>query len=130
MAKRTGRRATRRQPAARVHWPGKCYTTAEALAEDLGRFVAGEPIKARPVTRFVRLTRWCRRNPALASAAGLALVGILGVVGLGVAFVIHQAQAADDLRAEQGKTLEALAMPSSDAARRNGSISISAWTAA
>jgi hypothetical protein len=57
-------------------------------------------------------------------------VGILGVVGLGVAFVIHQAQAADDLRAEQGKTLEALAMPSSDAARRNGSISISAWTAA
>jgi hypothetical protein len=88
--------------------PGERYTSAQVLAEDLRRFLAGEPILARPVSRLMRLTRWCCRNPALASAGGLALVGVAGVVALAVAFVIHQAQAAHDLRAEQGKTLEAL----------------------
>src|SRR5262245_46292181 len=45
----------------------KRYTNAGALAEDLARYLDQRPIGARPVGRAERLTRWCRRNPALAA---------------------------------------------------------------
>jgi hypothetical protein len=58
--------------------PGRRYATAEALAEDLRRWQALEPIAARPAGRVERAVKWVRRNPAL--AANLALV-MLAVVG-------------------------------------------------
>src|SRR5207253_5888876 len=46
------------------------------LADDLVRYQHGEPILARPVSRLERGWRWCRRNPALASALA-TLAGVL-----------------------------------------------------
>ena len=62
--------------------PSGRYGTAEALAADLDRFLAGEPIAARPAGVVERTAKWVRRGPMAAAAYGLLLaVLILGVGG-------------------------------------------------
>ncbi len=57
------------------------YETAGALAGDLRHWLAGEPIRARPVGALVRFERWCRRNPAVASlAAAISVLLVAGVI--------------------------------------------------
>jgi len=58
--------------------PTRRYATAGALADDLGRFLQDQPIRARRASRPERVVRWCRRNPWV--AAFLAALG-LGVIG-------------------------------------------------
>ena len=59
------------------------YPTAQALADDLGRFLEGEPIRARPVGPLGRGWKWCRRRPALAGAlASLSATFLLGLAGV------------------------------------------------
>jgi serine/threonine protein kinase/WD40 repeat protein len=62
--------------------PADRYPTAAALAEDLRRFLADEPIRARRTSAAERLQRWCRRNPLVASlVAAVVLVTALGFAG-------------------------------------------------
>src|SRR5262249_27748687 len=58
--------------------------TAADLAGDLQRFLAGEPIVARPPTRAERLWRWCRRRPTLSVLTAAAAVTLLVVVPVGL----------------------------------------------
>ncbi|HEX5272381.1 MAG TPA: serine/threonine-protein kinase, partial [Gemmataceae bacterium] len=57
--------------------PAERYATAEALAEDLRRFLADRPVRARRTPGHERAWRWCRRNPVVAglltAVAGLLL---------------------------------------------------------
>jgi len=76
---------------------GQRYASAADLAEDLRRFLAGEPIRARPVSRVERTWRWCRRKPALAGL--VAALTIMVVVGIGGAFWYVQDRA--DRHADQ-----------------------------
>jgi serine/threonine protein kinase/WD40 repeat protein len=59
--------------------PKARYQTAEAMGEDLGRFLADEPIEARQVSAAERYWRWARRNPVIAVLGGV-LTGVLIVV--------------------------------------------------
>jgi eukaryotic-like serine/threonine-protein kinase len=81
--------------------PEKRYATAAALAEDLRRFQAGEPIVARPIGVLGRTWRWCRRNPRwaamLATVAGLLLLIAVGasVLSLGLSAALGRARDAE-----------------------------------
>ena len=66
------------------------YQTAQALAEDLDRFLQGEPIRARRIGRTSRVWRWCRRRPAV---AGL-IVALHVALALGLAGILWQWQRA------------------------------------
>jgi tetratricopeptide (TPR) repeat protein len=60
----------------------KRYSSAETLADDLHRFVTGEPIKARPISPWERAAKWAKRRPALAAllgVSGLFLLSLLAV---------------------------------------------------
>ncbi len=73
--------------------PPRRYPTAQDLAEDLGRFLNRQPVQARPVGSAGKTWRWCRRNPRLATAVGLALLSLL--TGLaGVSWQWRRAEAA------------------------------------
>jgi serine/threonine protein kinase len=95
--------------------PARRYGSAEALAEDLERWLAGETIRARPSTSWERALKWARRKPAAATlvvVSGLALV--VFVVTLAISYGIATEALADSRRAnvalrdEQARTQEAL----------------------
>ena len=59
--------------------PKNRYRAVEDLAAELHRFLAGEPIKARPVSQIERGWRWCRRNRALSVTGAIAATMILAI---------------------------------------------------
>jgi serine/threonine protein kinase/Tfp pilus assembly protein PilF len=76
---------------------GQRYGSALELAEDLRRFLQGEPIQARPVGAWERAAKWVRRRPAL---AGAVIASVLIVLGSISGFLIYLNVALDDARRE------------------------------
>ncbi len=59
--------------------PDKRYQSADALAEDLGRFMRDEPIQARKMSFVGHIMRWARRNKRVAGlTAAMVLILVLG----------------------------------------------------
>jgi serine/threonine-protein kinase len=79
--------------------PERRYSSARELADDLGRFVRGEPVAARPVGVAERLRKWVWRRPA---AAGLlaAVVLLVAVGGTGTWLLSRQWAAARNRQAQ------------------------------
>jgi serine/threonine-protein kinase len=102
---------------------GKRYGTAEQLAEDLRRFLSGEPILARPITGPERFWRWCKRNPrtgALAGSVALLLV-LVTCVSTYSYFTIRAEKAATEEQrelAENSARLEKLQRGIAEAAEK------------
>ncbi|MFO0908520.1 MAG: serine/threonine-protein kinase [Isosphaeraceae bacterium] len=88
--------------------PDQRYPSAAALVDDLERLLDGRPVAARPVSLPVRMIKWSRRHPSLATAA--ALVVVLGIAGL--AGAIYHVRMLDRsfraLQLEQARTQKAL----------------------
>ncbi|MFZ5829410.1 MAG: protein kinase domain-containing protein [Planctomycetota bacterium] len=62
--------------------PADRYASAEALADDLRRFLQNEPIRARRPTLTHRARKWTRRHPALVAAAVLTMFITLVISGV------------------------------------------------
>ena len=74
--------------------PKNRYGSADELAVELRRFLAGEPIEARPITAAARVWRWCRRNRMVAALA-ILVGGLLLVLAVGGPLVaVNQAKLA------------------------------------
>jgi WD40 repeat protein/tRNA A-37 threonylcarbamoyl transferase component Bud32 len=76
--------------------PARRYGSAEALAEELERWLRGEPIQARPVSRRERVWRWCRRNPGVATAVTAAVLLLLGVTLAATLAAVHYNDLAEE----------------------------------
>ncbi len=91
--------------------PSRRYGKAGELAEELRRFLRGEPIRARPVGRAEKLWMWCRRNPVVAGLTGaIAVLLLLGTIGsIWAAFRFEQKAASEqDARVEVTRQLARL----------------------
>jgi len=80
------------------------YQSARELADDLGRFLEGEPVEARPISIMSRVLRRARRNKV---AAILVLAMAVVVLGLTAALVGSWIKYTTDLRRERNEALEA-----------------------
>jgi WD40 repeat protein len=69
------------------------YPTAQALAEELGRFLEGKPISARPVGTVAKSWKWCRRRPVLAGLGAVLLASLLAGA-TGVLWQLHMTRLA------------------------------------
>jgi WD40 repeat protein len=84
--------------------PKHRFTDCQQLADDLRRWLEGEPILARRPGRMERIVRWCRREPKLAGAVGVAALAVVAVALLAVGFAFHQSRNAANLRQQQKLT--------------------------
>jgi WD40 repeat protein len=83
--------------------PARRYPNAEALADDLGRHLAGEPVRARPVRAWQRGVKWARRRPAVAGLLALsAVLLVLGVAGMSWQWQRAEERAEAEAKANKG----------------------------
>ena len=78
----------------------KRYATAGELADELQRFIEDKPILARPITRWERIWKWCKRNPRVASLAGV-VAGLLAFLFVGscLAAIVFNSQKQEAVKA-------------------------------
>ena len=77
--------------------PDDRYAGADALAEDLARFLAHEPVKARRIGPVGRAIRFARRHPSLTAVSTIAATLVLSTATFAYLRVVRERDRADDL---------------------------------
>jgi tetratricopeptide (TPR) repeat protein len=98
-------------------WPAKRYPSAEALADDLRRFLAGEPVRARPARLWERGVKWARRRPATAALLAVILLAAASLLGLGLAYQARLRDANEQLAGALEEATRATARAESEHTR-------------
>jgi eukaryotic-like serine/threonine-protein kinase len=80
---------------------GKRYPSADALAEDLRRFLNDEPIQARPTTTGERLRKWVRRKPAAAGLVAATLLLVVAAFTASVFYALYYKQQLASVKAQE-----------------------------
>jgi WD40 repeat protein/predicted Ser/Thr protein kinase len=90
--------------------PAERYGSAEEVAKELDRFLAGEPIQGRRAGAWERAARWVRRHPSGTALTAVGAVAVLMSVGLVVGLVYNRKLegANDQLRDTSGRLAKAL----------------------
>jgi WD40 repeat protein/tRNA A-37 threonylcarbamoyl transferase component Bud32 len=88
--------------------PHKRYASAEALAEELERWLAGEPIRARPSGTGERAWKWARRKPAAAALLAVSGLALSCLLTASVWFTAHLQRERDNVQKERDNARERL----------------------
>jgi WD40 repeat protein/tetratricopeptide (TPR) repeat protein len=92
--------------------PKRRYPTALALVDDLHRFLAGEPVEARPIRAWEQSLKWARRRPLAAALLVVALLAATSSLAGAVWFA----------RAQEMKGLRDVAEQQRDEAQRQSKL--------
>ena len=87
--------------------PERRYATAHDLADDLSRYLKGEPVSVRPISRTERLVRCVARRRAVAAAWAFLALALVLAAGGGIAYLRWQ-------KAEQNLDIELFGTDSTD----------------
>jgi tetratricopeptide (TPR) repeat protein len=90
--------------------PAKRYDTAANLADDLRRFLDGQPIQARPVPAWEKAWKWAKRRPAWAALIATVVLSTGGLVGAGAWFNAQVRHERDIARTERDRANESAAL--------------------
>ncbi len=77
------------------------YASAQAMAQDLDRYLRGEPVEARRSTALGRLAKWCARNPVLASMGSAVLLLLIAVAAVSSRSAVQSSRSAVELKRER-----------------------------
>jgi serine/threonine protein kinase len=105
--------------------PTNRYRSASALADDLQRFLDGEPISARPVSTVVRIAKSCRRHPFRAATVLLAVFGVLALTSISLYYNALLVKQLDQTESARRRALqqELRAVQSEETSRKRAYIS-------
>jgi dipeptidyl aminopeptidase/acylaminoacyl peptidase len=78
--------------------PAKRYASAQHLADDLRRWLTGQPILARPIGQIERAWRWAKRHPSLAATSVALTIALVAGTAVSSAFAIQASRNAAEAR--------------------------------
>jgi WD40 repeat protein/tetratricopeptide (TPR) repeat protein len=113
--------------------PAERYTTAQELADDLGRFLRDEAIRARRPTLVQQVRRWARRHrPVVASLASVAALLVVAMVAGALLYAARASRLADERISTNREISAALteALRFEDKARASGRAEPVVWARA
>jgi WD40 repeat protein len=89
--------------------PARRYASAAELANDLRRFLDGQPVRARPTGALERAWKWARRRPAAATLVAVSLAAAAALLLVGLVYDARLVRKTEEAKRLEGQARRALA---------------------